>query len=245
MNLSAFVWGRRAAVDEQAVRALIGAKVEKRPETFDELVARRVDFLTAYQDAAYAESYRGFVARVRATSEPLALAVARNLFKLMAYKDEYEVARLYSGGAFAANLAKQFKGDFKLKFHLAPPVLGRTDAFSGKPVKTEFGPAMMSVFKLLAKLKRLRGTPFDVFGKTAERRMERQLILDYRRMIEGLLADPARANSATALELAGLPDMIRGFGHVKEASVAKARLREAELLSVFNGAPAALKTAAE
>ena len=192
MNLAAFAWGRRAAVDEQAVRAVIGAKAEKKPETLDELVARRVEFLTAYQDAAYAESYRSFIARVRAASEPLALAVARNLFKLMAYKDEYEVARLYTDGSFAASLAKQFKGDYTLKFHLAPPVMGRADAFTGKPVKTEFGPWMMTGFRLLAKMKRLRGTALDLFGRTAERRMERQLIADYRALIEMLL-NAARA----------------------------------------------------
>ena len=158
MNLAAFNWGRRAAVDEQAVRAVIGAKAEKKPETLDDIVARRVDFLTDYQNAAYAGTYRSFIDKVRATSEPLALVVARNLFKLMAYKDEYEVARLYSDGAFAANLAKQFKGDFTLRYHLAPPIMGRVDSFTGKPLKTEFGPWMMTGFRMLAKLKGLRGT---------------------------------------------------------------------------------------
>jgi indolepyruvate ferredoxin oxidoreductase len=234
MNLTAFAWGRRAAVDEQAVRAVIGAKLEERPETLDEIVSRRAGFLTAYQDAAYAESYRGFVSKVRAVSEPLALAVAKNLFKLMAYKDEYEVARLYTDGNFAAELAKQFKGDFRLTFHLAPPILGQKDPFTGKPLKTRFGPWMMTGFRLLAKLKRLRGTALDVFGRTAERRMERQLIADYRAMIEGLLADPRRAASGTALELATLPGTIRGFGHVKEANVAKAKAREKELLSALS-----------
>ena len=175
MNLAAFDWGRRAAVDEQAVRAVIGAKAEKKPETLDDIVARRVDFLTGYQNAAYAGTYRSFIDKVRATSEPLALVVARNLFKLMAYKDEYEVARLYTDGAFAANLAKQFKGDFTLRYHLAPPIMGRVDSFTGKPLKTEFGPWMMTGFRMLAKLKGLRGTALDIFGRTAERKMERQL----------------------------------------------------------------------
>jgi indolepyruvate ferredoxin oxidoreductase len=233
MNLAAFAWGRRAAVDEAAVRAVIGSRVEKQTETLDELVARRVDFLTAYQDAAYAANYRDVVARVRTVSEPLALAVARNLFKLMAYKDEYEVARLYSDGSFAAKLAKQFTGDFTLKFHLAPPIRGRVDGFTGKPVKSEFGPWMMTGFRLLAKMKHLRGTRLDIFGRTAERQMERQLIADYRSLLETLLANPALARSELALELAGLPDMIRGFGHVKEANVAKARQRQAELLDAL------------
>ena len=124
---------------------------------------------------------------MRQTSEPLARAVAVNLFKLMAYKDEYEVARLHSDGRFAAEIAQQFKGDYKLTFHLAPPILGRRDGFTGKPVKSSFGPWMMTVFGLLAKFRGLRGTAFDIFGHTAERRMERQLIADYRATIEGLL----------------------------------------------------------
>jgi indolepyruvate ferredoxin oxidoreductase len=235
MNLAAFAWGRRAAVDEAAVRAVIGAKVEKTSETLDEVIARRAEFLTAYQDAAYAESYEGFVAKVRAVSEPLALVVARNLFKLMAYKDEYEVARLYTDGSFARKLAQQFTGDFKLKFHLAPPIRGRVDGFTGKPVKSEYGPWMMTAFRMLARMKRLRGTSFDIFGRTAERRMERQLIADYRALVERLVVTPERARSGVALELAALPDMIRGFGHVKDANLAAAKSREAELLAVLDG----------
>ena len=231
MNLAAFAWGRRAAVDEAAVRAVISSKVEKKAETLHEVIARRVDFLTAYQDVAYAARYRDVVARVRAVSEPLAFAVARNLFKLMAYKDEYEVARLYSDGSFAEKLSKQFTGDFTLKFHLAPPIRGRVDGFTGKPVKSEYGPWMMTGFRLLAKMKRLRGTRLDVFGRTAERRMERQLIADYHALLETLVASPSLARSEAALELANLPDMIRGFGHVKEANVAKATQRQAELLA--------------
>jgi indolepyruvate ferredoxin oxidoreductase len=234
MNLAAFEWGRRAAVDEQAVRAVIGAKHVRKAETLDEIVARRVTFLTGYQDAAYAESYRSFVARVRAASEPLALAVARNLFKLMAYKDEYEVARLYSDGSFAAAVARQFKGDVRLTFHLAPPGLGRRDPVTGKPVKGAFGSWMMGVFRILAALKRLRGTAFDVFGRTAERRMERQLIVDYKALIERLIASPQQLDGAIALELAELPQSMRGFGHVKEANVAKAKARETELLAALS-----------
>jgi indolepyruvate ferredoxin oxidoreductase len=243
MNLAAFEWGRRAAVDEQAVRAVIGARVEKKPETLDEIVARRVEFLTAYQDAAYAGSYSTFVARVRAVSEPLAMAVARNLFRLMAVKDEYEVARLYSDGSFAAAVSRQFKGDYRLTFHLAPPVLGRKDSFTGKPVKTEFGPWMMTGFRLLAKMKRLRGTGLDIFARNPERRMERQLIADYRALIDALLANARLAQSPTALELAALPDMIRGFGHVKEANAAKAKTREKELLAMLAGGNPARKAA--
>ena len=245
MNVTAFAWGRCAAVDEAAVRAVIGAKVEKKTETLDELMAHRVEFLTAYQDAVYAASYRDLVTKVRAVSEPLALAVAKNLFKLMAYKDEYEVARLYTDGSFAEKLAKQFTGDFTLKFHLAPPIRGRVDSFTGKPVKSEYGPWMMTGFRLLARMKHLRGTSFDVFGRTAERRMERQLIADYRTMIDGLITSPARARSHEALELANLPEMIRGFGHVKDANVVKAKAREAELLEALDTTAAVTRKAAE
>jgi indolepyruvate ferredoxin oxidoreductase len=234
MNLAAFAWGRRAAVDEQAVRAVIGAKTEKPAETLEEIVSRRVAVLTDYQDAAYAESYASFITKVRAVSKPLALAVAKNLFRLMAYKDEYEVARLHSGGSFEAEVARQFKGDYKLTFHLAPPILGRKDA-SGRPVKTEFGSWMMTAFRMLAKLKRLRGTAFDVFGRTAERRMERQLIADYCALIERLLSNPQQARSKIALDIAALPEQMRGFGHVKEANVTKAKAREKELLSQLSG----------
>ena len=245
MNLAAFQWGRRAAADEAAVRAVIGAKTEARVLTLDDVVTRRVEFLTGYQNAAYADEYRGFVSKVRRVSEPLAMAVAKNLFKLMACKDEYEVARLYSDGAFARNLARQFKGDFKLKFHLAPPILGRRDEFSGQPLKTEFGPWMMTGFKLLAKLKGLRGTALDVFGKSAERQMERQLVVDYRARIESLLPRVTADNLAVVLEIAALPETMRGFGHVKAANVAKARVREAELLTRLHSNLPAVKAAAE
>ena len=245
MNLSAFMWGRRAAIDLAAVRAVIGVRAETPAETLDEIVARRVAFLTSYQNADYGQTYRDFVARVRVASEPLALAVAKNLFKLMAYKDEYEVARLYTDGAFAEKLAQHFKGDFALKFHLAPPILGRKDAFTGKPLKTEFGPWIMTGFKFLAKLKGLRGTRFDPFGRTAERRMERQMIVDYRERIESLLPKLNAANASVAAKIAALPDNIRGFGHVKEASIAKAKALEVDLLAAFEIGKPALKAAAE
>ena len=226
MNLAAFTWGRRAAADEGALRAVMGARSAARPVTLDEIVSRRAEFLTGYQDAAYADVYRAFVDRVRAVSEPLALAVARSLFRLMAYKDEYEVARLYTDGAFAEQLSRQFTGDYRLTFHLAPPLLSRP----GAPAKTTFGPWMMNVFRLLARFRRLRGTALDPFGHTAERRQERQLVADYRALIERLMASPQQAATATALELAALPETIRGFGHVKQASIEKARARQAELL---------------
>ena len=220
MNLAAFLWGRRAAVDEAAVRAILGSGQKPKAQSLDELIARREAFLTGYQNAAYAKSYRAVIDRVRSDGgDRLTETVARNLFKLMAYKDEYEVARLYSDGAFAKTLAQKFKGDYRLKFHLAPPIMGRRDGFTGRPVKSEFGPWMMQAFKILARLKGLRGTVFDVFGYTAERKRERKLIVEYLTEIAELL----ESDSHRALDVAAWPEMIRGFGHVKEESIARAR----------------------
>ena len=246
MNLAAFLWGRRAAVEEAAVRAVIGRGGEDavKPATLDELIARRVGVLTDYQNAGYAAAYRGFVETVRLAETErvgkvtaLGEAVALNLFKLMAYKDEYEVARLYTDGGFARALARQFKGNYRLTFHLAPPILGRRDAFAGKPVKSSFGPWMLPVFRVLAGLKGLRGTGFDIFGYSTERRRERRMIVDYKARLAGLLDKLSAANHKTAVEIAGLPDMIRGFGHVKDESIAKAAVKEAELLAKFTAGP--------
>ena len=242
MNLQAFLWGRRTAAGEKAVRAVIGAKAAAKPQSLDDVVARRMAFLTDYQNAAYAQSYADFVGLVRAAESALpgrrsglGEAVAKFLFKLMAYKDEYEVARLYTDGAFAQSLKSRFTGDYKLNFHLAPPILGRRDGFTGQPVKSVFGPWMMTGFKLLARLKGLRGTAFDVFGYTAERRRERALIGAYKDTIAALLHSLAAANHALAVEIAAMPEQIRGFGHVKDESVARAKSREAELLARFGG----------
>jgi indolepyruvate ferredoxin oxidoreductase len=158
------------------------------------------------------------------------MAVAKSLAKLMAYKDEYEVARLYTDGRFVEQLASQFEGKFSLKFNMAPPLFAKKDA-KGHLVKAEFGSWMWSAFKLLAKLKGLRGGAFDVFGYTAERKMERALIAEYRGMIDEVLRSLAVSTHATAVELAALPEQIRGFGHVKEKAVAEYRARKAELLS--------------
>ena len=245
LNLEAFQWGRRAAHDLTAVKAVVNHRDIPKAQTLDDVVARRVAFLTDYQNAAYAESYRRFVDDISTrTEDAFALAVARNLFKLMAYKDEYEVARLYADGSFARELAKKFSGDFKLTFHLAPPLLGKRDAITGHAVKSTFGPWMMTAMKLLAKLKGLRGTAFDIFGRSAERRMERQLIEDYRATITDISTRLSPYNHSTAVMLANLPEQIRGFGHVKAASVAAAEIRRNELLSAMNAA-AILSNAAE
>ncbi|MBM3520633.1 MAG: indolepyruvate ferredoxin oxidoreductase family protein, partial [Alphaproteobacteria bacterium] len=232
MNIAAFGWGRRAAADEGAVRKAAGDGEAKGPESLAETIARRAEFLAAYQDEAYGASYSDFVAGVAArTPASFALTVARNLFKLMAYKDEYEVARLHSDPAFHASLARQFEGGYRLSFHLAPPLLARINPETGRPKKLRFGPWMMTALRLLARFKFLRGTRLDPFGRSAERRMERQLIADYRALIEGLMPRITTANLKTAEALAALPETIRGFGPVKEESIARAKARQAELLA--------------
>ncbi|MGD9508062.1 MAG: indolepyruvate ferredoxin oxidoreductase family protein [Geminicoccaceae bacterium] len=245
LNSAAFQWGRRAAHDLAAVEALATPRDalpdQRRLSTsLDELIERRVAYLTAYQDAAYAGRYRSLVEHVRKVetervpgSDALTRAVARNLHKLMAYKDEYEVARLYADTDFLARVAAMFEGDWKLKFHLAPPLLAGPDPLTGEPEKQTFGPWMLRAFSLLARLKRLRGTWLDPFGRTAERRRERQLVLDYEALILELLSALTPDNHATAVELAAIPDRIRGFGPVKERFLHHAKAREAELLAAF------------
>jgi indolepyruvate ferredoxin oxidoreductase len=151
----------------------------------------------------------------------------------MAYKDEYEVARLYTDGRFVEQLQKQFEGNFSVKFNLAPPLLAKKDA-KGHLVKAEFGSWMWSAFKMLAKFKGLRGGAFDIFGYTEERRMERALIGEYREMVTALIGQLNADNHATAVELAALPEKVRGFGHVKEAAVATFRTEKARLLTQFS-----------
>src|SRR5690606_37100359 len=200
------------------------------------MIERRAAFLTDYQDKAYAGRYLALVDTVRQAearklpgSTTLTEAVARYYFKLMAYKDEYEVARLYTSGEFRKRIEQQFGGDYRIHFNLAPPLLARRDA-EGRLVKKEYGPWVFTVFKLLAKMKGLRGTAFDLFGRTAERRMERQLIADCAQVVEELLAGLEAGNADLAAEIASVPEHIRGYGHVKEAHLAKVKAREAELL---------------
>ncbi|MFT4248505.1 MAG: indolepyruvate ferredoxin oxidoreductase family protein, partial [Pseudomonas sp.] len=205
--------------------------------SLEERIERRVAFLTDYQDAAYAARYRALVERVRAVeaqrapgSTALTEAVARYYFKLLAYKDEYEVARLYTSGEFQQQLQQQFEGDYQVRFHLAPPLLARRDAH-GQLVKREYGPWMFSAFKWLARLRKLRGTWLDVFGYTAERRTERQLIADYAATVVALLETLDADNVGLAAQIAGIPEHIRGYGHVKQAHLQEAKAHEAALLA--------------
>jgi indolepyruvate ferredoxin oxidoreductase len=240
-NLASFEYGRLAAYDAAALAALVKAKqpaqvmVFKPVETVASVVADRVARLTAYQNAAYAKRHSDLVAKVQAAEKPLnsermSLAVAKYLYKLMAIKDEYEVARLYTAPEFKAQLAAQFEGTGTLKFHLAPPLLGKVDHL-GKPVKQAFNATwLLPAFKVLAACKGLRGSALDVFGKTAERRMERELLTDYEAVIAKLIAGLNASNLALAVQIASLPDEVRGFGHVKLAAVEGYRTKQAELL---------------
>ena len=231
-NRTAFEWGRCAAHDLEMVRRIAYPDANKVVElkriasSLEDIVARRVEFLTGYQNAAYARRYSDLVERVRRVesdrlqSTLVAEAVARSYFKVLAYKDEYEVARLHADPAFGARIASQFEGDYKLNFHLAPPLLARPDPATGQIRKMQFGPWMMPVFRILAKLKGLRGTPLDIFGYTAERRSERALIAEYEALVDEVLTRLSADNHAVAVELARLPQEIRGFGHIRAASLA-------------------------
>ena len=250
-NKTAFEWGRRAAHDLAAVHKLVlpGQVIEfKKRDTVESLVKSRVDFLTGYQNVAYAEQYRAFIAQVQkaeaaATGKTaLTETVARYLFKLMAYKDEYEVARLHTDTTFLDRVNGMFEGDFKLHYHLAPPIIAKKNS-KGQLQKQKFGPGMLTGFKMLAKLKGLRGTALDIFGRTEERKTERALIGEYRASIEEVIGSLTAANHATALEIASLPEQIRGYGHVKERNLAAARVRWAELLAKWRDPLAARQAA--
>ncbi|MBU4612093.1 indolepyruvate ferredoxin oxidoreductase family protein [Achromobacter sp. GG226] len=258
-NLLAFEWGRQfAQTPELAARVLAPTNVVelRRPrdaadddrrigtadatpaDDLDTLIARRETFLTAYQSRAYARRYRDLVEDVRRASaatpgsERLVAAVARNAFKLMAYKDEYEVARLYTDGVFLDKVAAQFEGDYRLRFHLAPPTLAKQDT-QGRGIKKSYGPWMLKAFKVLARLRFLRGTALDPFGRTEERKTERALATEYAETLRHVVQRLTPTNLDTAVALAELPDEIRGYGHVKEANLARVRTQREDLLRTF------------
>jgi len=241
-NKTAFALGRLAVARPDALRRLEGEPDEPaRPDTLDALVARREAFLADYQDAAYARRYRALVDRVCAAESRLGTgelaltdAVARHYAKLLAIKDEYEVARLYTDGGFMQSLSEQFERWDRVSFHMAPPLLARPGP-DGRPRKLRFGPWLMPAMKLLASMRRLRGSWLDVFGRTEERRMERALVREYEATIDELLGALDRDNLAVAVAIAKVPERIRGYGHVKLANVATAKARQRELLDRFHG----------
>jgi indolepyruvate ferredoxin oxidoreductase len=256
MNKRAFLWGRREAAAHERVATLLRPSMARNSSrfistSFAELFARRQTFLAAYQNAAYAETYAQAVKRIADAEQRvaqgetrLATAVAKSLFKLMAVKDEYEVARLYSDGTFMQNIAAAFDGTTQITFHLAPPIFARK---RGPAPKWTFGPWMMGLFKILAPLKVLRGTPLDLFGWSQERRMERKLRTDFERLLDEIVVKLAPENYECAIALASLPDKIRGFGHVKLQTIEKTKVDEAALLARFRDetVPQPVKLAAE
>jgi indolepyruvate ferredoxin oxidoreductase len=247
-NKAAFEWGRRAAHNWAGVqKALNPGQVItftcKETPSVDDMVRQRVEFLTGYQNAAYAAAYAAFVEKVRGAEDaisaggspkrPLTEAVARYLFKLMAYKDEYEVARLHTDAAFHAKVHGMFEGDFKLRYHLAPPLLARKND-QGELQKAKFGPWMRTAFQLLAPLKVLRGGPLDVFGYTQERREERALAQEYQSAVAAMLPGLSAVNLAAALAFARVPEQLRGFGHVKARSLVGVRTQWKQLVLQFH-----------
>ncbi len=264
MNKAAFLWGRRAAVDLDAVarqadpnradpsHAFASRAGETAADDVAALTARRGKELTAYQGPRLANRYQALIDRVRAAErdvdpagEALSTTVARNLFKLMAYKDEYEVARLYSDGRFKAALEQQFEGDYTLAFHLAPPILSKTSPDTGLPMKRDFGPWMGHAMTWLARLRFLRGTPLDIFGRTNERRTERRLIVEYEAMIGEILTGLRADNLSLATRLAAIPEMISGYGHVKARHLEEAMTLRDQLLGEWRHPGSSLPEAAE
>ena len=241
-NQQAFLWGRRCADQPEKVLQMVAGEKAITPEfSLDALITERKTRLTRYQNVAYAREFEALVERVRQadsrseTEHSLTALVARNLYKLMAIKDEYEVARLFTDGEFQRKLSDQFEGDFELRFNLAPPLLSKRDPHTGQLQKREFGPWVMGAFRLLAHLRPLRGTVLDVFGRTDERRRERQDLEDYRQLVDTLLADLSPQNYELACELAGLAAQLRGFGHVRDRNRDNLAERYRRLWSQWRG----------
>jgi indolepyruvate ferredoxin oxidoreductase len=253
-NKRAFEWGRRVAHDPAAVDAIVagpGARSETpAPLTLDALIERRARFLTDYRDAAYANRYRALVERVRAaeqrlgSGEALTRAVAQSYHKLLAVKDEWEVARLFAAPEFQAALKREFEGDYRLKFHIGAWPFGRPDPATGIMGKGEVGPWMMTALRWLARLRFLRGTILDPFRNSEERKLEQRLVAEFESDVETILAGLDPATLPIAIRLAALPETIKGYGHVKEAAAKEAAKTRARLLAQFAGAPIAAAQAA-
>ncbi len=244
-NKTALLWGRRAAHDALAVESVIQNSqtvktVKPKLTNLNDIVQHRMTLLEQYQNRGYALKYESIINKVRQTehencsgSSRFTQAVATNLYKVMAYKDEYEVARMMADSKFKEEIAGQFEGDYTLHFHMAPPLISRVDKTTGRPKKRELGAWAMHVFKWLRHLKFLRGTHMDLFGFTEERREERALVKRYIENVERIIGDLSSSNMVTALELANLPQSIRGFGPVKLSSLEAAKQKEQELLSQY------------
>ena len=255
MNKAAFAWGRRAAVEPQKVAQIAARLTGRAPpvtQTLDALVERRAGFLAAYQDEGYARHYSAAVQRIRAAEhavapgrDSLALAVAVNLFRLMAIKDEYEVARLYTDGSFAKQLRREFSSWGKMEFHLAPPLVAREDPATGRPAKAKYGWWMMRGFKLLAAARGLRGTFADPFRFSADRRLEQRLLADYEETLSLIGAHLRADNYLAAVALAEYPEKIRGYGPLKAESAAKATALATERRAALVAGAPRLAEAAE
>ena len=241
-NKQAFLWGRRCAHQPEKVMGLLSKpKKAVSLQTLDELLTDRQERLRSYQNAAYTKTYIDVMSKLRAAdphseqADSVSYAAAQQLFRLMAYKDEYEVARLYSDGEFQRKLAAQFEGDYTLRFNLAPPLLSKRDPQTGELVKQEYGPWMQSAFRWLAKFKFLRGTAMDVFGYTQERKQERQDIVDYRALLESIILELRDDNYPVAVELAASVSKLRGYGHVKDRNREQLTADQAVLLRRLRG----------
>jgi indolepyruvate ferredoxin oxidoreductase len=250
MNKEAFRLGRLAVADPGRLQGMLKHDEVVAPKTLDamtldEIIEHRSEHLTAYQNGRLAKRYRKLVDQVREAavkgghSEALPRAVAINYAKLLAYKDEYEVARLFTDGAFEQQLRDQFEGDYKFNFNLAPPILSKGVDAMGRPKKRAYGPGMLKVLRVLAKLKVLRGTPLDIFGRSADRKLERDLIVGYEKDVATVLGLLSPVTVDTAVELLSLPDRIRGYGPVKEKAVNDAKARYAQLAADLASPPAA------
>jgi len=258
MNKEAFRLGRLAVADPSRLQAMMEGQDEAAaPKTLDEMsldeiIEHRSGLLKDYQNKRLARRYRKLVdqvrdaARVGGYDEALPRAVAINYAKLLAYKDEYEVARLFTDGRFEQQLRDQFEGDYKISFNLAPPMVAKEKDALGRPKKRVYGPRMMTGFRWLARMRFLRGTPFDVFGYSADRKLERELIADYEKDVAAVLSQLSSANADIAVELLSLPDRIRGYGPVKEKAASDAKTRHAQLVAdLATPPPAPRQMAAE
>ena len=246
-NKKAFEYGRLAAHDPDRMQGILAAALPDSGETIastlDDVVAKRMDYLRAYQNDTLAQKYKAMVDRAGKCGDDIAMTVARNYHKLLAYKDEYEVARLYTDGNFKKQLAAQFDGNYRLAFNLAPPIMEKTDPATGRPKKREFGSWMMVGFHVLSMMKFLRGTPFDIFGYHHDRREERRLIAEYEQTVDMALGQINDSNRSVCIELLNLPDMIRGFGPVKAENIRKAEAQKKALLQKLVSGTAQKKAA--